>query len=191
MMEMNVIDRSMLRLSAALLLAGQLSYVVITLFHTGGEANHHAEIFAAYADSRNWTAVVLAIDGVALKQAVNAWANAPVAEQAARSAAAESMRWLEWGARSYENFALGFAVMFAAFVVRSASLSRAVVALMMFSSITYFWQGWLAGSRGFSEAHTTGIVLTEILNAIWMTWLLVIAWRMPTRGSTQTDLAIV
>src|ERR1051325_3114186 len=50
---------------------------------------------------------VLAVDGVALKQAVNAWASAPEAEKAARFASAETIRWLEWGMRSYENFALG------------------------------------------------------------------------------------
>jgi hypothetical protein len=35
------------------------------------------------------------VDGVALKQAVNAWVDAPEAEKAARFAAAEAMRWLE------------------------------------------------------------------------------------------------
>ena len=144
-MSHHTFDRSRLRLSATLLLAGQLLYVVITLFHTGGEANHHAAIFAAYAASAAWTAVhvaqfacmalmlagllalfsaldvhagtgrlvgrlgaaatiatlalygvVLAVDGVALKQAVHAWANAPDAEKAARFAAAEALRWLEW-----------------------------------------------------------------------------------------------
>jgi hypothetical protein len=46
-----------LRLSAALLLVGQLLYIVITQFHTGGEANNHPVIFAAYAGSEIWTAV--------------------------------------------------------------------------------------------------------------------------------------
>src|SRR5262249_40551639 len=62
---------------------------------------------------------VLAVDGVALKQAVNAWANAPDAEKAARFAAAEAIRWLEWGMRSYENFALGLAVLL--FAIRGLS----------------------------------------------------------------------
>jgi hypothetical protein len=56
----NIFDRSSLRLSAMLLLGGQLLYVVITLLHTGGEANHHAAIFAAYAASATWTAVHVA-----------------------------------------------------------------------------------------------------------------------------------
>lgn len=47
--------RQSLRLSAALLLTGQLLYIVITLFHTGGEANNHPAIFAAYAASAVWT----------------------------------------------------------------------------------------------------------------------------------------
>ncbi|MCG3211961.1 MAG: hypothetical protein FOGNACKC_05607 [Anaerolineae bacterium] len=52
-------DRTSLRLSATLLLAGQLLYVVVTLIHTGGEANNHPAIFAAYAGSETWTAVHL------------------------------------------------------------------------------------------------------------------------------------
>ena len=125
-------DWTSLRLSATLLLVGQLLYVAVTLLHTGGDANNHPAIFAAYARSGIWTAVhvgqfvclaamltgllglfavvdveaggaklaarlgaastvatlalygvMLAVDGVALKQAVNAWAAAPDAEKAA------------------------------------------------------------------------------------------------------------
>ena len=53
-------DGRSLRLSATLLLVGQLLYVVIALFHTGGEANNHPAIFAAYAGSSIWTAVHVA-----------------------------------------------------------------------------------------------------------------------------------
>src|SRR5215217_6466125 len=150
--------RTSLRLSAWLLLVGQLLYILVTQFHAGGDANNHPAIFAEYAGSGIWTAVHLgqfasmaillggllallfaldvqagtarwagrfgaasstatlalfgvlqAVDGVALKQAVNAWASAPDAEKAARFASAEAIRWLEWGMRSYQNFALGIA----------------------------------------------------------------------------------
>src|ERR1051326_4720586 len=50
-------DRASLRLSATLLIVGQLLYVVVTLFHPGGDANNHPAIFAAYAASGIWTAV--------------------------------------------------------------------------------------------------------------------------------------
>jgi hypothetical protein len=52
-----VIDRASLRMSAVLLLAGQVLYIVVTQFHTGGEANDHPAIFAAYASSGIWKAV--------------------------------------------------------------------------------------------------------------------------------------
>src|SRR5438876_645785 len=65
--------------------------------------------------------VVYAVDGVALKQAVDAWVSAPVAEQATRFASAEAIRWLEWGTRSYQSFMFGLAlVLFATTIVWTA-----------------------------------------------------------------------
>jgi hypothetical protein len=54
-----MIDRTLLRLSATLLLVGQFLYIVVTQFHTGGDANNHPAIFAAYAGSGIWMAVHL------------------------------------------------------------------------------------------------------------------------------------
>jgi len=52
-----MIDRASLRMSAGLLLAGQVLYIVITQFHAGGDANDHPAIFAVYAGSGIWKAV--------------------------------------------------------------------------------------------------------------------------------------
>ena len=221
-------DRTSPRLAATLLLVGQVLYVVVTLFHTGGEANNHHAIFAAYAGSMVWTAVhaaqflcmtvflaglfalffaldvqtatarwagrfgaaltavtlalcggVLAVDGVALKQAVNAWSNAPESEKAARFAAAETMRWLEWGMRSYENFTLGLAVLlFAVVIARTSWTRRPIAYLTGIAGIAYLAQGWTAGVEGFSSGHTTAIITAEVVNVTWMIWLLVVAWRL-------------
>jgi hypothetical protein len=46
-----------LRLSATLLLVGQLLYILVTQFHADGPANTHAVVFAEYARSGSWTAV--------------------------------------------------------------------------------------------------------------------------------------
>src|SRR5919109_3549516 len=151
-----MIDRTSLRLSAALLLVGQLLYIVVTLFHADGDANNHPAVFAEYADSGIWKAVhvgqfgsaaillaglltlffaldvqagparwagrfgaasavvalalygvLQAVDGVGNKQVDDAWVSATGAEKTARLASAEAMRWLEWGVRSYLDFALG------------------------------------------------------------------------------------
>jgi hypothetical protein len=99
--------------------------------------------------------VVMAVDGVALKQAVNAWASAPEVEKAARFAIAEAIRWIEWGACSYQNLALGLALpLLAAVVGRTAGLPRPIAYLMGLSGLTYLAQGWVAGSTA-SPAHTT------------------------------------
>jgi Domain of unknown function (DUF4386) len=217
-----------LRLSATLLLVGQLLYIVVTQFHPDGDANNHPAVFAEYAGSGIWTAVHLgqfagmaillagllalffaldvqagtarwagrfgaasaaatlglygvlqAVDGVALKQAVDAWASAPDAEKAARFASAEAIRWLEWGVRSYQNFALGLALLlFAAAVVRTAWVPRPIAFLMGLSGLTYLVQGWVVGSEGFSRTETIAIVLAFVLDLAWMIWLVVVAWRM-------------
>jgi hypothetical protein len=217
-----------LRLSATLLLVGQLLYIVVTLFHADGEANNHPAVFAEYAASGNWNAVhvgqfvcmlillaglfalffalegedeapkwaarfgatlaavtlalygvVQAVDGVALKQAVDAWSSAPDAEKAARFASAETIRWLEWGTRSYQNFALGLALLlFAVAVARTTWLPRPIAFLMGLSGLAYLVQGWVGGTQGFSQTLTLVIVLAEVLDLAWMVWLVVVAWRM-------------
>ena len=54
-----MIDRKTLRLSAVLLAAGFIFYVVVGLLHAGGPANNHPVVFAIYASSASWTAVHL------------------------------------------------------------------------------------------------------------------------------------
>jgi Domain of unknown function (DUF4386) len=93
---------------------------------------------------------------------------------------AEAMRWLEWGARSYQNFALGLALLlFAAAVVRTAWVARPIAYLMGLSGLAYLVQGWVAGAEGFSSTHTILILVAWVLSVAWMIWLVVVAWRMP------------
>jgi Domain of unknown function (DUF4386) len=217
-----------LRLSATLLVVGQLLYIVVTQFHADGPANNHAVVFAEYARSGSWTAVhvgqfaamaillaglvalffalevqagaaswagrfgaasavaalalygaLQAVDGVANKEADVAWMNAPDAEKAARFASAEAVRWVEWGMRSYQDFALGLALLlFAAAVVRTAGVPRPIGYLMGLSGLTYLVQGWMVGAEGFSGTHAILIVVAWVLSVAWMIWLVVVAWRM-------------
>jgi hypothetical protein len=123
--------------------------------------------------------VLQAVDGVALKQAVNAWASAPDPEKATRFASAEAIRWVEWGVRSYQNLALGLAlILFAAAIVRTAWVPRPIGYLIGLSGLTYLVQGWVVGSEGFSRTETIAIVLAFVLDLAWMIWLVVVAWRM-------------
>jgi hypothetical protein len=89
------------------------------------EAPHLALIAAGaiIVTSATWTALQ-AVDGVTLKQSVDAWAAASRTEQAARYADAETVRWIEWGLQSYFRILLGVAFLLlgaAAVVSRLAS----------------------------------------------------------------------
>jgi hypothetical protein len=53
----NYVADGSLRLAAILLLAGQVLFILITQFHTGGDANDHQSIFAEYAHSGDWKGV--------------------------------------------------------------------------------------------------------------------------------------
>lgn len=224
-----MIDRPSLRLSAALLLTGQILYILISQLHADrAPANYHAAAFADYASSGIWTAVHIgqfaamavllaglitlfsvierptglarwigrfgvisavaalalygvlqAVDGVALKQAVNAWAVAPEAEKATRFANAEAVRWLEWGVRSYQDFLEGLALLLLAVTMAPVRrVSRPIPWLAGFSGLILFAQGWVVGSEGFSRTHVILIVLAFAVNLAWMIWLSVAAWRM-------------
>jgi hypothetical protein len=230
-----MIDRASLRMSAALLLAGQVLYIVVTQFHAGGAANDHPAIFAVYAGSGVWKAVhvgqfvcaaillaglialpfalsgqagtswagrfgaasavvalalygvLQAVDGVGNKEVDDAWVSAPDTEKAARFASAEAMRWLEWGARSYHDFALGLAfLLIAAAIVASTGVPRPIAYLMGLSGLTYLVQGWVVGSEGFSKTHTILILVAWVLTLAWMIWLVVVAWRMPDSDASRT-----
>jgi hypothetical protein len=222
-----MIDRRALQLSAVLLAAGFILYVVVGLLHPGGPANNHPVIFAEYGGSASWTAVHLgqfvgmtvisagllvlsfaltagagraawmarlgavsaavalalygvlqAVDGVALKQAVDAWVGAPEAEKAARFASAEAVRWLEWGVRSYQSFMFGLSlILLGSAIALTARLPRVLGYLMGLSGLAYIVQGWVLGSEGFAETNTFAILAGYVLMLAWIVWLAAAAWR--------------
>jgi hypothetical protein len=126
--------------------------------------------------------VLQAVDGVALKQAVTAWMNAPEAEKVSRFATAEAIRWVEWGLRSYQDVAMGLTLFLAAFAVaRAAWLPRPVAYLMGASGVCYMVQGWVAATEGFSPVQSAAIVLGWLLSFAWMTWLVATTSRRQNR----------
>lgn len=126
--------------------------------------------------------VLQAVDGVALKQAVMAWAGAPEAEKAARFATAEGIRWLEWGMRSYEDFMFGLALLlFSAAFAWTKLLPRMVALPVGLSGLAYLAQGWIAGTEGFSANQSIAIVVAWASSAVWMIWLALVAFRTNDR----------
>ena len=123
--------------------------------------------------------VVYAVDGVTLKQAVDAWVSAPAAEQAARFASAEAIRWLEWGTRSYYNFMFGLTlVLFATTIVWTARITRPIGYVMGLIGLAFIVQSWFDGIGGFSATEQLIGLIAQLSILVWSIWLLIVVWRM-------------
>jgi hypothetical protein len=123
--------------------------------------------------------VVYAVDGVALKQVVDAWVSAPAAEKTARFASAEAIRWLETGTRSYQNFMSGLAlVLFAAAIVLTARIPRPIGYFLGLIGLAIIVQGWLQGTQGLQAAAVVFIGgINGLAITVWVIWLLIVAMR--------------
>ena len=131
--------------------------------------------------------VLQAVDGVALKQAVDAWVSAPEAEKVARFASAEAIRWVEWGARSYQSFMFGLTlILLGSAVALTARLPRVLGYLMGLSGLAYIVQGWMVGSEGFSASNTFAILAGYVLVLAWIIGLVVVAWRTKESSRAPT-----
>ena len=99
-------------------------------------------------------AVLQAVDGVALKHAVNAWAIASGAEKTVRFADAEAVRWTEWGLQSYFRLLLGLTfVLFGVAIARTGVVSRWLGWVGVLAGLLY---GAIGVAVGYSGLETAG-----------------------------------
>ena len=172
----------------ALMLAGLLALCIV--LETQNAAARWLGRFGAGAAMATLAlyCALQAVDGVALRHAVMAWANAPEAEKAARFASAESIRWLEWGMRSYVDFAMGITLaLTAAAALCTRVVPRLLSVFMALSGAAYLVQGWVAGTDGFTAAQSIAIVAAWALCLVWMTWL---AATAPRAAAGPASLAV-
>jgi len=221
-----MVDRKLLRLSAVLLIAGEVVYQVAQQFHPDGGVTAN-DVFTSYANSPSWTlvheaqfassAIVLfgmlalffalnvnsgiwevvsrfatasavatlalngalyAVDGVALKQAVDAWVSAPAPKQSAFFAVVQGIRGVEWGMRSYVDFTTGLTlVLFAIVIASTAKIPRPIMGL---SGLAYIAQGYGYGTgyTSLSDHFVLNSANYQFLIFVWAIWLLVSALRM-------------
>lgn len=76
-----------------------------------------------------------AVDGVALKWAVDAWATAPAGERDSLLAAAMALRWTEYALQSYSNILLGLTLLLLGWAIALGTVYPR-------------WLGWGAGASG-------------------------------------------
>ena len=125
-------------------------------------------------------AVLQALDGVALKHAVDAWQQAEGEEKALRFADAESLRWLEWGLQSYFRFALGLTfVLLGIAAVRAGLLRRAIGAMAAIAGIAYAAIGVAVGFEGFEQP---GGMVVQLLFVVFIAGVLSTGFRRSGGG---------
>jgi hypothetical protein len=126
---------------------------------------------------------VYAVDGVALKQASDAWAHAPALQKPGLFAAAEGIRWLEWGTRSYNSYVFGLTlVLLGVVIVWTARLPQAIGYVIGAAGIAAMVLGWQTGAQGFAPSSAVWFYLFSVLFLVWTVWLLVLAWRTQPSG---------
>jgi hypothetical protein len=131
---------------------------------------------AAVTTAASFT-VLQAVDGIALKRAVDAWASAPADQETAAFAAAEAVRWIEIGMNSLSKFLAG--------------LTLFVYGLAIGLGTVYpRWMGWMALVSGAALMYHGAVVVSYkgfvpsisnlvglVLLAVWAFIMAVLMWR--------------
>ena len=148
----------------------------------------HLALLAAGAlivTAATW-AVLQGVDGVTLKQSVDAWAAASgTGEQASRFADAETVRWIEWGLQSYFRVVLGIALLLlgaAAVVSRlfPAWLGALLATAGLLSLAIGISVGYAGLESGFQDA--VGIAF-QLALVVFVIGVLVVSRRVPGHGA--------
>ena len=164
-------------LGMLIIVAGLLTLQLALNVQSGtiGLINRFAAVIAGIALALY--GVLEAVDGVALKHAVDAWVLAAGSEKLMRFASAESIRWLEWAIRSYQCFTLGLSfLLFGLVVLWTAKIPRVIGLLMSVSALAYFTEGWIVGREGFASDNFLPGLIAILSVVIWSLWLLIVAW---------------
>ena len=145
-------------------------------------ATPHLALLAAAAlivASATWAALQ-AVDGVTLKQSVDAWAAASGAEQTSRYADAETVRWIEWGLQSYFRVVLGVALMLlGAAVVLSRLVPAWLGALLAVSGLLSLVLGISVGYAGLESGFQDAIAVAfQLAVLVFVIGLLVVGRRL-------------
>lgn len=137
--------------------------------------------FAAAVTTAASFTVLQAVDGIALKRAVDAWVSAPAAQKPAAFAAAEAVRWIEIGMNvlSYflaglTLFLYGLATALGSVYPRWAGLIAAVLgaAFMYNGAVVVAYQGFVP-----SIIKLVGLLLL----AVWAFIMAALMWRKGRR----------
>ena len=139
---------------------------------------------AIVATAGIWAALQ-GVDGVTLKQAVDAWVAAPGSEKASRFADAEIARWIEWGLQSYFRVVLAVALLLlGAAAAASRLLPTWLGVLLLVAGLLSLTVGISVGYEGFQSAFQDAVAIAFQLVVLFVAvGLLVVGRRARERGT--------
>jgi|SRR5215207_2576111 len=154
---------------------------LLVLCHALRPETPYLALFAAgaiIATAAAW-AILQAVDGVALKQAVDAWIAAPGADEAARFADAETVRWAEWGLQSYFRVLLGVAfLLLGAALVVSRLVPSWLGVLLVIAGLLSFAVGISVGYAGLESGFQDAVgIALQLAVLVFIVGLLVVGRR--------------
>jgi hypothetical protein len=139
---------------------------------------------AIIASAATW-AVLQAVDGVTLKQAVDRWVAASGTEKATRFADAETVRWIEWGVQSYFRVLLGVAfLLLGAAAVVSRLIPSWLGAVLMVAGLLSVLVGISVGYAGLESGFQDALAIAlQLVILVFIVGLLVVARRARESGT--------
>ena len=141
---------------------------------------------AIIATGATW-AVLQAVDGVTLKQAVDAWAAASGTEEAMRFADAEAARWLEWGLQSYFRVLLGLAfLLLGASAVVSRLVPNWLGGLLLVLGLLSVTIGFSVSYEGLESGFQDAVAIAfQLVALVFIIGLLVVSRRAREPGTSS------
>ena len=121
-----------------------------------------------------------AVDGVALKWAVDAWASAPAEQEAAAFAAAEALRWTEYSLQSFSNILLGLTlILYGLAIAVGVAYPRWLGLVAMVSGVAWIVHGLMVPYIGLFDSVPRGVAI--ILMSVWAFFMAYLMWRNGSR----------
>ena len=143
--------------------------------------------FAVAIMTASAIAILQAVDGIALKMAVDSWAAAPAEEKAITFRVAEGIRWIEYGTNSIFRILQGtVAVIFGLAIVKSMLLSRWIGGAGVIVGAVTIVAGLEVAYVGFAYTNIVGLRgISMIIYFIWIGILGGFMWRKAMSKSNQ------
>jgi len=123
-------------------------------------------------------AILQAVDGIALKRAVDSWTAAPPEEKAAAFRVAEGIRWTEIGINSIFRILQGtVAIIFGVAIAIGAMLSRWIGVFGIFAGVATIVSGVGVAYVGFSSSLGMVGTVSTVMSFSWLGILGIFMWR--------------